>query len=113
MNIKWKVAFFISLTINVLVVAGGTYILLMNTLVSGHNYDNLITVTEDLDNISDAIQQGAYTIGEFDSELKKVHAGHWTDKEVNLISLQILGLIFDDQGSFTKIETYYMNNHKE
>lgn len=113
MNKKWKVAFFVSLAINVLLVAGTGYIVLINTLASGHNYDNLITIKEDLNNISTAIQNGAHTIDEFDKELKEANAGHWTDKDKNFITLQIVHLLFDDNDNFTKIETYYLDNKIE
>ena len=92
---------------------GTAYVILINTLASGHNYDNIITITQDINNISSAIQEGAHTIDEFDIGLKKVNAGHWTDKENKLITLQIVHLLFDDQNNFTKIETTYLDNKKE
>jgi hypothetical protein len=103
---KWKTAFFVSMTITLLTVIGCGYITVTNTLLSGHNYDNLLTLTEDLDYISKAIQHKANTIDEFDTQLEKANAGHWTDKENNIIRLQIAAILFDTNGKFDKIETY-------
>ncbi|MBK9254964.1 MAG: hypothetical protein IPM42_05705 [Saprospiraceae bacterium] len=107
MNKKWKTAFWASFSINIIMLFGGAFILLTNTITSGNNYDNLITIAEDLDHISKAISKKAYTIDQFDNELVKINAGHWTEKENNLIRFQIVNLLFDDKGDFSKIETYY------
>jgi hypothetical protein len=92
---NWKIAFFISLTITMLTMLGAGYIVLTNTISSGHNYDNLITITEDIENISKAIQNQANTIDEFDSALKKANSGHWTNREIKIIQLQIVTINFD------------------
>jgi hypothetical protein len=107
---SWKIAFFVSLTIMLLTIIGAGYIVLTNTILSGHNYDNLITLAEDIEHISKAIQNKANTINEFDKELQKCDAGHWTDKENNIISLQRAAVLFDSDGKFAKIETYYLSN---
>lgn len=73
---KWKIAFLVSLFINLLLVLGTAYIIFINTMTSGHCYDNLIIISEDLNNISNAIENKAYTIEEFDKELKKMNTGH-------------------------------------
>jgi hypothetical protein len=106
---KWKIGFFISLTITLLTVLACGYIILTNTLSSGHNRDNLITLTEDIEHISTAIKNRANTIDEFDRELRKDNSGHWTDKENNIIRLQIAHILFDSDGKFKKIETYFLN----
>ena len=109
---KWKVAFFISLTITILTILGTGYIVLTNTILSGHCYDKMITISEDLENISKAIQNKANTIDEFDRELEKNNSGHYTDKEHNIINLQIAAIIFDNKGRFVKIETYQLNKNQ-
>ena len=113
MNKKWKIAFWISLSFNIVLLVGGAFILLANTISSGHNYDNIITITEDLNNISKAISKKAYTIDQFDNELTKSNAGHWTEKENKLIRFQIINLLFDDNGDFKKIETYYLEDENK
>ncbi len=113
MTKKWKIAFWVSLSINMVLIVGGAFIITANTITSGHNYDNLITVTEDLNNISKAISRKAFTIDEFDSELTKIKAGHFTDKENSLIIFQIVHLLFNPDGEFNKIETYYLENGDE
>jgi len=110
MNRKWKIAFLISLTINFFLIIGGGYFLFVNTLTSGNSYDNLITITQDLNKISKAIKTGANTIDEFDAELHNSETGHWTDRENNLISFQIVHVLFDKNGNFEKIETYMIEN---
>ncbi|MBK7634265.1 MAG: hypothetical protein IPJ13_08160 [Saprospiraceae bacterium] len=40
----------------------------------------------------------ANTIDEFDRELEKNNSGHYTDKEHNIINLQIAAIIFDNKG---------------
>lgn len=113
MQRKWKLRFLISLTINLLLMVGTGYIILVNTLSSGHNYDNMLIISEDLENISVALQKGANTIEEFDRELQKTDTGHWTDKENQLIKLQIVHLLFDDQDHFKSIETYSLKRENE
>lgn len=113
MNKKWKIAFWVSLCINVTLIVGGAFIIIANTITSGHNYDNLIVITEDLNNISKAISNNAHTIDEFDNELTRINAGHFTDKENNLISFQIVNLIFNSDGEFEKIESYYLEQENE
>ncbi|WP_347839951.1 hypothetical protein [uncultured Draconibacterium sp.] len=110
---KCKIAFWVSVCINITLIFGGAFIVVANTISSGHNYDNLIIITEDLNNISKAISNNAHTIGEFDTELSRIKAGHSTDKEHNLISLQIVHLIFSSDGEFEKIETYYLEENNE
>ena len=103
---KWKVAFFISMTFSILTIIGAGYIVLTNTILSGNNHDRLQTITMDIENISKAIQNNASTIDEFDIELEKNNSGHSTDKEYNIIRLEIAAIIFDNKGRFVKIETY-------
>ena len=102
---KWKVAFFISLTATLLTIAVATYVVLNNALSTGHSKDNVIILAEDIDHISKAIRNGANTIDEFDNELQKDNAGHNTDKELNIIRLQIATITFGPDGKFDKIET--------
>ncbi len=108
--IKWKIAFFASLTITLFTIVVCSYIVLTKTLASGQNYDNLIVLTEDIEQISKAIQNRANTIEEFDREFQNGSVGHWTDKEQNFIKLQIAAILFDSDGKFEKIETYYLSN---
>ncbi len=110
---KWKIAFFVSLTVTLLTVITCGYIVLANTVLFGHNYDNLITLTEDIDHISKAIQNKANTIDEFDRELERDNAGHWTDKENNIISLQIAAILFDSEGRFEKTQTYHLERKRQ
>jgi hypothetical protein len=110
---NWKIAFFISLTITMLTMLGTGYIVLTNTISSGHNYDNLITITEDIENISKAIQNQANTIDEFDKELTKANCGHWTDREIKIIQLQIVTINFDKNGAFEMIETHQRNKYQD
>ncbi|MFN7260081.1 MAG: hypothetical protein ACK5TU_09310 [Cyclobacteriaceae bacterium] len=107
---KWKVAFFISLTITILTILGAGFIVLSNTILSGHSYDNLITITQDMEKISRAVQNGAHSIDEFDRELEKIDTGHNTDREYHKISLQILSIVFDDKNQFKGIKTGYEND---
>ncbi len=102
---KWKIAFFISLSTTLLTILGTGYIVLTNTILSGHNSDNLLIITEDIENISKAIQNKANTIDEFDKELNKANSGHWTDRKNNIIKLQIVAIKFDTNGNFNMIET--------
>jgi hypothetical protein len=68
---KWKMAFFVSVGFTVIILIGAVYLLVGNTITSGINYDNNLTISEDIDNISKAIRKKAYTIKEFDKELLK------------------------------------------
>ena len=102
---KWKVAFFISLTVTLLTIAVAAYVVLSNALATGHRRDNLIILAEDIDHISKAIRNRANTMDEFDTELQRDNAGHNTDKKSNIIRLQIAAIMFDRAGKFDKIET--------
>jgi septal ring factor EnvC (AmiA/AmiB activator) len=107
---KWKLAFFISLSVSILTLLGAGYLVLTNTIVSGNNYDNLITITEDIEHISKSVKNNAKTIEEFDKELKKQKSGHWTDTENNIIQLQIVMIEFDKNGDFEMIDTNQRNS---
>jgi hypothetical protein len=104
---KWKVAFFVSMAFAILILMGTVYLLLSNTITSGHNYDNILTIAEDIDNISKAIQKKANTIHEFDKELSRIDAGHGVDTIYNTIHLQIALIIFDEEGKFERIKTHF------
>ncbi len=107
---KWKLAFFISLSVTILTILGAGYIVLTNTLISGNCYDNLISITEDIEHISKAIKNNAKTIEQFDKELKKQNSGHWTDAENKILQLQIVTIEFDKNGDFEMIDTNQRNS---
>jgi hypothetical protein len=103
---KWKTAFIVSFTLLLIVIVSASYIVLTNTLTSGHCKENQMIIAEDLDNISLAISEGAFTIEQFDQKLKELNVGHSMENESNLIRLQVVHLLFDKNGNFDKIETY-------
>lgn len=103
---KWKVAFIVSSTLLLIVIVTASYIVFASTLTSGHCKENQMIIAEDLDNISVAISEGAKTIEQFDKSLNELKVGHSVEKERNLIRLQIVHLLFDENGRFDKIETY-------
>jgi len=84
------------------VVVASAYIVLSNTVTSGHCRDNLAIIKEDISSVSLAIQNGAMTVEEFDKELSAINIGHHIDN--NTIRLQIAVITFDMDGRFEKID---------
>ncbi len=103
---KWKTAFFVISIFTVLVIILAGYIVFTTTLTSGHCKETQIVIEEDIRIISDALANGARSISEFDAELKALEAGHWTNQENGLIRLQIVHIVFDDNGNFQRIKSY-------
>ena len=103
---KWKVGFGVSWIINIALIAIGSFILAVNSISSGHWQENCHIVAEDMDYVSSAIRDWAPNINEFDHTLKEVNAGHWVNENYNFISLQIVNVLFDEEGNFNRIETY-------
>ncbi|KXX66941.1 hypothetical protein [Flammeovirga sp. SJP92] len=103
---KWKTAFLGTFIFTILVITIAGYIVFATFITSGHCKDTQIIIKEDLNVISDALVNGARSISEFDTELNKLEAGHWTDQENGLIRLQIVHIVFDDKGNFQRIKTY-------
>lgn len=98
---NWRIAFLVSLALLLAVVVSSGYIVLSNTVTSGHCYDNLAIINEDISYVSSAIKDGAKTIHDFDRELKVINCGH--SIEDNTIRLQIAIIIFDNKGHFERI----------
>jgi hypothetical protein len=93
---KWKIAFWICLTILILVTAFSTYFIIDQAVTLTYQKEGYADTENDLDNLIQIINKTDLTKTEIQKELKDHRLYESLDFKKDTISLDRLSLIFDN-----------------
>ena len=97
---KWKIAFWICLTVLILVTAFGVYSIIDQAVSLTYQKEGYIDTENDLDNLIDIINKTDRTKAQIQKELKDHRLYEYMDFKKDTISLDRTTLIFKDDKLF-------------